>query len=232
MVICRYSSVVNDALNALCSSFGLFDESYTCPVAHEWWHPRCFPPLARDAFAALKDASSAEEVKMHRASPHSWTACGCSCFVWQQLKWLAGEAVKVGAGKEWWRAVRCVFCWFRFVAVANIWWFILHNWTSRWIRLHGDLSAMQIDQNGSWNFWNLCFSFTDLDIFFSHWNDILHEEWSKETTTKKNHSLYVTLKARAKRKGKSVVQQVSNLVCFFLSEWAIIAYLCACFVYK
>lgn len=165
MVICRYSSVVNDALKALCSSFGLFDESYTCPVAHEWWHPRCFPPLARDAFAALKDASSAEEVKMHRASPHSWTACGCSCFVWQQLKWLAGEAVKVGAGKEWWRAVRCVFCWFRFVAVANIWWFILHNWTSRWIRLHGDLSAMQMGQNGSWNS-GICVFHSPIWIFF------------------------------------------------------------------
>ena len=37
----------------------------------------------------------------------------------------------------------------------------------------------------------------------------------KKQQQKKNHSLYVTLKARAKRKGKSVVQQVSNLVCFF-----------------
>ena len=40
----------------------------------------------------------------------------------------------------------------------------------------------------------------------------------RNNNKKKNHSLYVTLKARAKRKGKSVVQQVSNLVCFF-SFW-------------
>ena len=57
-------------------------------------------------------------------------------------------------------------------------------------------------------FWNLCFSFTDLDIFFSHWNDVLHEEWSKEIA--KNHSLYVTLQAREKKKKREipVVQQV------------------------
>lgn len=164
--------------------------------------PVAFPPLARDAFAALKDASSAEEVKMHRASPHSWTACGCSCFVWQQLKWLAGEAVKVGAGKEWWRAVRCVFCWFRFVAVANIWWFILHNWTSRWIRLHGDLSAMQMGQNGSWNS-GICVFHSPIWIFFQSLKWRLARGVVKRNSKKSFAVCDTSSQRKKKRKGKS-----------------------------
>ena len=140
-------------------------------------------------------------LKMHRASSHSWTASGCSCFVWEQLKWLAGEAVKVGAGKEWWGAAQCVFCWFRFVAVANIWWFILHNWTSRWIRLHGDLSAMQMGQNGSWNS-RICVFHSPIWIFFQSLKWRLARGVVKRNS-KKSFAVCDTSSQRKKRKGKS-----------------------------
>jgi hypothetical protein len=52
MVICRYSCAVICDFKVLGSSFGSSDESYTSVA---------FPPLARDAFDAWKDASFAKD---------------------------------------------------------------------------------------------------------------------------------------------------------------------------
>ena len=147
--------LVSDALKALYLSFGLFDESYTCP----WMvtHPS-LSPFGSWWLCCFERCQLCWRCKEHLLIHEQLVVCGPFCVA------TAQEAVKTG--KEWWRAVQCVFCWIRFAAVAYIWCFILHNWTWRWILYMGDLWAMQMGKIGA-GVLRIVFSFTGLDIIKS-----------------------------------------------------------------
>lgn len=75
-------------------------------LAHGWRHLRCFPPLARDAFAAWKDASFAEDAQriehlpVHEQPVAVALLCGSSSSGWlgKGCKgWSSKRVVKTSA---------------------------------------------------------------------------------------------------------------------------------------